>query len=79
MRKGLQFISDDAGPSFRRRRIVFVAILLVAAAALVWPVYVPFAGIRPLILGLPLSMAWVAFWIVAMFAAMVWLYRSEEG
>lgn len=74
----LHFFSEDADHSFRRRRVVFVMILIVAAASLVWPGYLPFSGIRPFVLGLPLSMAWVAFWILAMFAAMIWLYRSED-
>ena len=45
---------------------------------LVWPVYPLFSGIRPLILGLPLSLAWIVFALAAGFTALVTLYLSEE-
>jgi len=54
-----------------------MAVLLTTAMALVWPVYALFSGISPLVLGLPLSMAWPVFWQAVMFATLVWLYRSE--
>lgn len=74
---GLVFFTDHASPSTRRRRVVFVSIVLVAALALIAPVYPLFGGIRPLILGLPLSFAWVILWLAIVFAALVWTYRSD--
>ena len=76
--KGLVFFPPDTPLGRKRRRLLFVVILMTAAAALVWPVYPLFSGIFPLILGLPLSMAWIALWLTVVFAALVWLYRSEE-
>ncbi len=76
--KGLVFFPPDTSPGRRRQRLVFVVILMTAAAALVWPVYPVFSGIFPLILGLPLSMAWIVLWLTIMLVALAWLYRSEE-
>ena len=75
--KGLVFFPPETSPGRRRQRLVFVVILMTAAAALVWPVYPLFSGIFPLILGLPLSMAWIVLWLTIMLVALAWLYRSE--
>lgn len=58
--------------------MAFVVVLFVAALALVWPAYALFSGIYPLIFGLPLSLAWPVLWLTVIFAALVWLYRSES-
>lgn len=75
---GPVFFTDSAPPSRRWRRSLFIAIVLVAALALIAPVYPLFGSIRPLIFGLPLSFAWVVLWLAVVFAALVWLYRSEH-
>lgn len=75
---GLVFFPKGTAPRKRRRRTLTVAIVLVAAVALIWPVYPFFGGAFPLILGLPLSLAWVVLWLILVFAALVGLYRSEE-
>lgn len=75
--KGFVFFTRPASPRQQRRRRWFVACLLLAALALTWPGYVPFAGIFPLVLGLPLSLAWVVFWLFVILAAQVWLYRGD--
>lgn len=75
--KGLVFFPPRTSPGHRRRRLVFVVILIAAALALIWPVYPMFAGIFPLILGLPLSLAWIVLWLAVVMTALVWLYRSE--
>jgi hypothetical protein len=54
--------------------VIFAAL----TAALVWPVYPMFSGIRPLIFGLPLSLAYIVIVLLAMFAALIWLYLGEE-
>jgi hypothetical protein len=74
---GLVFFTDQASPSRRRRRRLFLALVLVATLALIAPVYPLFGSIRPLILGLPLSFAWVVLWLTVVFLALVWLYRSD--
>ncbi len=75
--KGLVFFPHNTPPERRRRRFVFVAILLVTAVALIWPIYPVFSSAFPLILGLPLSLAWIVLWLAVMMTALIWLYRSE--
>lgn len=57
---------------------MFMAIVLLATLALIAPVYPLASGIRPLILGLPLSFAWVIIWLTIVFVALVWMYRSDS-
>lgn len=75
--RGLRFFPSDAPRAYRRRRLFIAALLLVALAALIWPVFSLLAGPRPLFLGLPLPFAWVIGWLLIVFAAFVWLYRTE--
>ena len=75
--RGLVLFPPNTAPDRRRRRLVFVVIVIVAALALIWPIYPLFSGIYPLILGLPLSLAWVVLWLAVVLAALFWLYRSE--
>ncbi len=76
--KGLLIFRPGTDPARRRRRLVFLAVYLAAAAFVVWPIYPLFAGIRPLVLGLPLSLAWVVLALAVMFVALVWLYRGDD-
>ncbi len=76
--RGLVLFRPGSDPARRRRRLVFLAVYVVVAALLVWPIYPQFSGIQPLILGLPLSLAWVLLALSVMFAALLWLYRSED-
>lgn len=75
---GLVLFRPGADPARRRRRLIFVAIYVVAAALLVWPIYPMFSGIQPLIGGLPFSLAWVILVLSVMFGALVWLFRAED-
>lgn len=77
--KGLVFFAPDTPPAHRRRRRrrIFVVIATLAALSVIWPVYPFFGGATPLILGFPLSLAWPTLWLCIVFAALVWLYRSE--
>ncbi len=77
--RGLVLFPPGTSPGKRRRRLVFAAVYLVVAAMLVWPVYPVFSGVFPLILGLPLSLAWVILALAVCFAALVALYLTEEG
>ena len=77
--KGLVLFPPGTPPGRRRRRLVFLVVWLLAGVALVWPVYSFFADAFPLVLGLPLSLAWVVLWLAVVFVALVWLYRSEDG
>ena len=75
---GLTLFRPGTDPAKRRRRQVFLGIYVLVAALLVWPVFPLFSGIRPLILGLPLSLAWVVLALTVMFGALVWLYRTDS-
>ncbi len=59
----------------RRAAILF---FLVAFAALIWPIYPLFGHERPLVLGMPLSLFYVASWLVASFLVLLALYLHEE-
>ena len=45
--------------------------------AVTWPVMLPFNRARPRVLGLPLSMAWVALWLV-LSCVVLWLVDRVE-
>lgn len=74
---GLVFFAGRTSPRQRRRRIAFAVLLVVAALATIWPIYPLFSGIRPLILGLPLSFAWPVLWLLVVFAGLCWVYRGD--
>ena len=64
----------------RRERRVYrgVTLFFVALfAALIWPVYPLFSGIRPMILGVPLSLAYVVLLVLASFGALLGLFLWE--
>ena len=74
---GLWFFPPGTAPEVRRRRWIFVAVSTVAALMVLWPVYPFFARPKPLILGLPLSLAWVLAALALVFAALLWLFHGE--
>ena len=76
--RGLVFFRPGSDPGRRRRRLIFLAVYLLVSAMVVWPVFPRFAGIRPLILGLPFSLAWVVLALSVIFAALLWLFRTED-
>ncbi len=75
---GLALFRPGTDPARRRRRQVFLIVYLVVAALLTWPIFPRFSGIRPLVFGLPFSLAWVIMALAVMFAALVWLYNTED-
>jgi hypothetical protein len=80
--RGPVLFAADASPAYRRRRLAVAVVLGVAFLAVQWPAYRLFSGVFPLILGLPLSLAWVVLWIGVVFVALTWLYchePKEEG
>ena len=76
---GLVLFPPGTDPRKKRRRLLFAAFYLVVTASVLWPVYPLFSGIRPMILGLPLSLAWVVLALVAGFLALLALYLTEES
>lgn len=68
----------------RRERRSYRAVLLffvVALAALLWPVYPLFGGIRPMVLGMPFSLYYVTVWLVGSFLVLlgVFLWEGRRG
>jgi len=64
-----------------RERLVYgaaTAWFVAVSAALVWPLYVPFARLRPFVLGVPFALAFLAGVLLASFAAGVALYWWES-
>lgn len=76
--RGPVFPSLRDGPGPRRRLLAFIAVVAAAGLALIWPVYPSVAGVRPYVLGLPFSLAWVVGWLGVVFVALVLLYRADE-
>lgn len=56
--------AGDGGSAVRIVRIFAAAFLALFLVAVTWPGMVPFNRVRPLVLGLPFSKAWVALWLV---------------
>jgi hypothetical protein len=77
-RCGLVLFPPGTSPGKKRRRILFAVAYLAVAASLVWPIYPMFSGIHPLVLGLPLSLAWIVLALFVGFAALLALYLTEE-
>ncbi len=61
----------------RGSRIVFAVFMCFLTVFLVWPGYTLFASAEPLVMGLPLSFAWVTFCTIAGFFALLVLYISD--
>ena len=55
-----------------------VLFFILFVVAVTWPGMVPFNRIEPYILGLPFSMAWIAFWVVLSFLMLLFLDHTEE-
>lgn len=55
-----------------------VAFFVLFAAAVTWPGMIPGNRIFPLVFGLPLSMAWIAAWVVLSFLVLVGLDSAER-
>jgi hypothetical protein len=64
--------------SVRAARALFVAFFAAYAIALTWPGIQVFNHIRPLVLGLPLSFAGVAIWVLLGFVVFVTVDRAER-
>lgn len=58
-------------------RIAAVIFFVLYTLAVTWPGYAPFNRIRPLVFGLPFSMAWIAFWVAAGAVVLFVLDRIE--
>jgi hypothetical protein len=71
--------SEDL-PGGRRippHRKLFIIAAVFIQLAVIWPVYAFFSAAEPLVLGFPLSFAWLIFILLLAFAAMVYLYTQD--
>ena len=64
--------------SLRTARTLTAVYFTAALIAVTWPGLVPFARIRPFVLGLPFSMAWIAAWIAGSVVVLFLLDRVER-
>ena len=58
----------------RRGTVIF---FILFAIAVTWPGMLPANRIYPLILGLPFSMFWIAFWVFCSFLVLLLVDRVE--
>lgn len=65
-------------PSGRLADRLVVAWFVVVFLALIWPLYVPAARVRPLVLGMPFSLFWIAVLLVASFVVLL-AYHLRGG
>lgn len=61
------------------RKKIFLSLLVIIQLAIIWPVYSLFDGIYPLILGLPLSFAWIVAMLLSAFFLLLWYYWSDPA
>lgn len=59
------------------RKKIFITLLVIIQLGIIWPVYSLFSGIYPMILGLPLSFAWIVAMLLAAFFLLLWYYLSD--
>jgi hypothetical protein len=78
MRRTPRLLPSDMEPGPRRMYAGAAVFFCVVLAALVWPVYPLFADIRPRVLGMPLSLAWVVGWVLASFLGLLAVYLWES-
>lgn len=78
MKLGIQFFLPTTPARVRRRRWIFLGIWLFAFAMVVWPLFAWFGAHQGLVLGLPISIAWVVLALAIQFLSLLWLYLGEE-
>lgn len=59
------------------RKKIFLALLFIIQLSIIWPGFAFFDGIYPLILGLPLSFAWIVAMLLSAFFLLLWYYLSD--
>ena len=59
--------------------LIVAAYFLAMAVAVTYPGYLPANRIRPLVLGLPFSLAWQVFWILGSIAVLGGFYLWEKS
>ncbi len=66
--------------SSAQRRVygAVVVFYVLAAFGMSWPVYAIFSRVRPLVLGMPFSLFYLACWVIASFLVLLALFRWES-
>lgn len=64
--------------SLPRHRRVFLSIMVFVQLGIIWPGYALFSAAEPLILGFPLSFAWLIAMLLLGFAALLMLYVGDN-
>lgn len=59
------------------RKKIFLGLLLIIQLSIIWPGYALFSDIYPMILGLPLSFAWIVAMLLAAFFLLLWYYLND--
>jgi len=59
------------------RKKIFLILFFLIQFGLIWPIFPFFSGIYPMILGLPLSFAWVILMLLSGFSLLLWYYLSD--
>ncbi|MFO7846924.1 MAG: hypothetical protein R6V27_10205 [Balneolaceae bacterium] len=64
--------------SIRQSRILFLFVMILTTLAIIWPGHAFFSSATPLILGFPLSFAWIILWVIIGFSALLGLYLADD-
>lgn len=72
-----RLVPSGLTPGERRVYGAVTAFFVVVFFALMWPVYALFSGIRPMILGLPLSLFYLVVILVLSFVVLLALFAWE--
>lgn len=78
MRTSPRFLASDLPPAERRVYVAVTVWYVVISLAMVWPVYVGFSRIRPLLLGMPFGLFYLSVIMVLSFAVGLTLYLWED-
>lgn len=63
---------------YKQSRVLFCIVIITLSFFLVWPGYTLFSSPTPLILGFPLSFAWVIFGTILGFFSLFILYMVDN-
>lgn len=59
-------------------RTLAVVFFVLNGIAVTWPGFIPFNRVHPLVLGLPFSLAWIAFWVLLSMVVLWMVDRVER-
>ena len=74
----IRLIFKSKHPTKRKRTFVVVLLLGLVQFSMIWPIYPLFASATPLILGFPLSFAWVILMVICSFSILLWFFINEN-